>query len=103
MLALFSARFRRLLILMIAVPLGGRVLDALGTRIERTSGPSGLSRAMRSAGRAAGRYSRGPLRPRDARAAADEAGLANPNGQSPNGHSSYGTAPRKQRRGLRRR
>ncbi|MDQ1634427.1 MAG: hypothetical protein QOJ32_1236, partial [Frankiaceae bacterium] len=39
MLALFSARFRRLLILMIAVPLGGRVLDALGTRIERTSGP----------------------------------------------------------------
>ncbi|MDQ1648445.1 MAG: hypothetical protein QOG60_502 [Frankiaceae bacterium] len=102
MLALFSARFRRLLILMIAVPLGGRVLDALGTRIERTSGPNGLSRAMRTAGRAAGHYSRGPLRPRNARAAADEAGLSS-NGQSPNGQASYGSAPRKQRRGLRRR
>ncbi len=102
MLALFSARFRRLLILMIAVPLGGRVLDALGARIERASGPNGLSRAMRTAGRAAGRYSRGPLRPRDARAAADEAGLANPNGQSPNGRASDGTPP-KHRRGLRRR
>jgi hypothetical protein len=107
MLALFSARFRRLLILMIAVPLGGRVLDALGTRIERTSGPNRLSRAMRTAGRAAGHYSRGPLRPRDARAAADEAGLSSTgqslNGQSPNGQASYGSAPRRQRRGLRRR
>src|ERR1700712_3980538 len=105
MLALFSARFRRLLILMIAVPLGGRVLDALGTRIEATSGPNRLSRAMHTAGRAARHYSGRPLPPEDARPAADEAGLTSTgqslNGQSPNGQASYGSAPRRQRRGLR--
>jgi hypothetical protein len=71
MFALLSARLRRLLIFMIAVPLGGRALEALGSRLERSSGPSRLSRTLQTGGRAAGRYSRGPLRPRLARHVAD--------------------------------
>ena len=64
MLALLSARFRRLMIFMIAVPIGGRLLEAVGRRLEHTAGPTRASRTMRSAGRTAGRFSRGPLRSR---------------------------------------
>jgi hypothetical protein len=85
MLALFSTRFRRLLIFMIAVPLGGRVLETVGRRLERTSGPNRLSRSLQASGRAAGRYSRGPLRPREARevARAAEAESVSSNGAGP--------------------
>jgi hypothetical protein len=72
MFALLSSRLRRLLIFMIAVPLGGRALESLGTRLERSSGPTRLSRALQTGGRTAGRYSRGPLRPREARQVAAE-------------------------------
>jgi hypothetical protein len=78
MFALLSSRLRRLLIFMIAVPLGGRALEALGRRLERTSGPTRLSRGLQAGGRTASRYSKGPLRPRQAReaaAAADDASL----------------------------
>jgi hypothetical protein len=64
MFALLSRRLRRLLIFMIAVPLGGRLLEAAGRRLEQTSGPTQVSRVLRSGGRAAGRAARGPLRPR---------------------------------------
>jgi len=65
MFALLSARLRRLLFFMIAVPVGGRLLEAVGRRLEASSGPTRVSRALRSGGQAAGRFSRGPLRPRN--------------------------------------
>ena len=65
MFALLSTRFRRLLVFMIAVPLGGRALEAVGRRVERSSGPTRLARSLQAGGRAASRYSRGPLRPRN--------------------------------------
>lgn len=90
MLALLSSRFRRLLIFMIAVPLGGRALEVAGRRLERASGPTRLSRSLQAGGRAAGRYSRGPLRPREAREVAQSVDGAT---VSPNGHG-----PQKRRR-----
>src|ERR1700709_2608143 len=64
MLALLSGRFRRLLFFMIAVPIGGRALEAFGRRLESRTGPTRVSRALRAGGRTAGRFSWGPLRPR---------------------------------------
>jgi hypothetical protein len=83
MFALLSSRFRRLLIFMIAVPLGGRALEALGRRVERAAGPTRLARSLQAGGRAASRYSRGPLRPRQAREAAATADGPSPNGSGP--------------------
>jgi hypothetical protein len=71
MLALLSRHFRRLLILMVAVPIGGRLLEAAGRRLEESSGPTRMSRVLRSSGRSAAHVSRGPLRPRYAE---DDAG-----------------------------
>jgi hypothetical protein len=83
MFALLSGRLRRLLFLMIAVPIIGRVLEAVGRRLESTAGPSRVSRALRSGGRTAGRFSRGPLRPRQA----DPYAGTTPPGSTLNGHS----------------
>lgn len=94
MLALLSTRFRRLLIFMIAVPLGGRALETVGRRLERASGPTRLSRSLQAGGRAAGRYSRGPLRPREAREVAESVDGSD---VSLNGHG-----PHRRRRALRR-
>jgi hypothetical protein len=77
MFALFSTRLRSLLFFMIAVPIGGRLLEAVGRRLERTAGPTSASRALRSAGRTAGRFSRGPLRSRYA-PDAEQAGDSGP-------------------------
>lgn len=105
MLALFSARLRSLLFFMIAVPVGGRVLEAVGRRLERSGGPTRASRALRSAGRTAGRFSRGPLRSRyapdavQADASNAGSGLAQPTaapGSSLNGHG--GRSRRRSRR-----
>lgn len=85
MFALLSARLRRLLIFMIAIPLGGRALETLGRRLERSSGPTRLARSLQAGGRAASRYSRGPLRPRQAREAAAAADGQSPNGSGPHG------------------
>jgi hypothetical protein len=95
MFALLSSRFRRLLIFMIAVPLGGRALEALGQRIERSSGPTRLTRSLQAGGRAAGRYSRGPLRPRQASRVAAEADGQSMNGSGP--HAGRGSRRRSRR------
>src|SRR4051794_20713393 len=89
MLALLSTRLRRLLFFMIAVPIGGRLLESTGRRIEARRGPTRLSRALRAGGSTAGRFSRGPLRPRaaaaGARAAEQQYAAAAP-GSGVNGH-----------------
>ena len=91
MLALLSARFRRLLVLMIAVPIGGRLLDTVGRRLETSRGPTRVSRTLRSGGRAAGRVSRGPLRPRHA----PDRPTTPPPGASPNGRRAAATSRRR--------
>lgn len=103
MLALLSGRFRRLLFFMIAVPIGGRVLESAGRRIESRRGPTRLSRALRAGGSTANRFSRGPLRSRaEAAARAAEQQYA-ASGSGLNGHgaaANAGQAP-KGRRGRR--
>ena len=101
MFALFSARLRSLLFFMIAVPIGGRVLEAVGRRLERTAGPTRASRALRSAGRNAGRFSRGPLRSRyapDAEQAGGRAQQPTAPGSGLNGHAASGRSKRHSRR-----
>lgn len=98
MLALLSARFRRYLFMMIAIPIGGRVLEATGRRLERRSGPTQLSRSLRSAGRTAGRFSRGPLRPRYAPDGHQPGHPAAAPGSGLNGHSASTKRGRRSRR-----
>jgi hypothetical protein len=83
MFALLSGRLRRLLLFMVAIPIGGRLLEAVGRRLESSAGPTRVSRALRSGGQAAGRFSRGPLRPKNAAASAGTV----PPGSSLNGDS----------------
>jgi hypothetical protein len=97
MIALLSTRFRRLLIFMLAVPIGGRLLEAAGRRLERAAGPTRVSRTLRSGGRAAGRFSRGPLRPRHAPDAPQPDHPTTAPGSGLNGHSRK-TSSRRSRR-----
>jgi hypothetical protein len=99
MLALFSARFRSLLFFMIAVPIGGRVLEGVGRRLERTAGPTSASRALRSAGRTAGRFSRGPLRSRYAPDAQQPEAASASSGPELNGQTGARSGRRARRRG----
>jgi hypothetical protein len=53
MWALLSRRFRRWLLMVVAVPLLGALARRLADRIEERSGPTRTSRALDSVGRAA--------------------------------------------------
>jgi hypothetical protein len=102
MLALLSGRFRRLIFFMIAVPIGGRVLESAGRRIESRRGPTRLSRALRAGGSTANRFSRGPLRPRaEAAARAAEQQYAATPGSGVNGHGAAANQGQPQQKGRR--
>jgi hypothetical protein len=58
MFALLSARLRRWLLIAVAAPMVGRMLENAGQRLETGNGPTRVTRGLRTTGRLLGRRGR---------------------------------------------